>query len=63
MSAISFIVLVRPAVEAGEISVIFRGPARKVEPYVRPLHDAFMIFAGAFPAVRDKGIEIAPFGL
>ena len=63
-SAISRIVLVRPAVEAGESLGYLPGDLReKVEPYVRPLYDAFydLLSPERFLRYVDKGvIEIAP---
>ena len=63
-SAISRIVLVRPAVEAGESLGFLPGDLReKVEPYVRPLYDAFyeLLSPERFLRYVDKGvIEIAP---
>jgi phosphate starvation-inducible PhoH-like protein len=63
-SAISRIVLVRPAVEAGESLGYLPGDLReKVEPYVRPLYDAFyeLLSPERFMRYVDKGvIEIAP---
>jgi phosphate starvation-inducible PhoH-like protein len=58
------IVLVRPAVEAGESLGFLPGDLReKVEPYVRPLYDAFydLLSPERFARCIDKGvIEIAP---
>jgi len=58
------IVLVRPAVEAGESLGFLPGDLReKVEPYVRPLYDAFyeLLSPERFARYADKGIiEIAP---
>lgn len=63
-AAISRIVLVRPAVEAGESLGYLPGDLReKVEPYVRPLYDAFydLLSPERFLRYVDKGvIEIAP---
>ena len=63
-SAISRIVLVRPAVEAGESLGYLPGDLReKVEPYVRPLYDAFyeLLSPERFLRYVDKNvIEIAP---
>lgn len=63
-SAISRIILVRPAVEAGESLGYLPGDLReKVEPYVRPLYDAFydLLSPERFLRYVDKGvIEIAP---
>jgi phosphate starvation-inducible PhoH-like protein len=62
--AISRIVLVRPAVEAGESLGYLPGDLReKVEPYVRPLYDAFydLFSPERFLRYIDKNvIEIAP---
>ncbi|CAM1380043.1 PhoH-like protein [Fretibacterium fastidiosum] len=61
---ISRIVLVRPAVEAGESLGYLPGDLReKVEPYVRPLYDAFydLLSPERFARCADKGvIEIVP---
>jgi len=61
---VSRIVLVRPAVEAGESLGYLPGDLRdKVEPYVRPLYDAFheLIPAERFLRYVEKNvIEIAP---
>ena len=61
---ISRIVLVRPAVEAGESLGYLPGDLReKVEPYVRPLYDAFydLLSPERFVRCADKGvIEIVP---
>jgi phosphate starvation-inducible PhoH-like protein len=58
------VVLVRPAVEAGESLGFLPGDLReKVEPYVRPLYDAFydLLSPERFARYIDKGvIEIAP---
>lgn len=58
------VVLVRPAVEAGESLGFLPGDLReKVEPYVRPLYDAFydLLTPERFARYIDKGvIEIAP---
>ncbi|MDR2529034.1 MAG: PhoH family protein [Synergistaceae bacterium] len=61
---VSRVVLVRPAVEAGESLGFLPGDLReKVEPYVRPLYDAFydLLSPERFARYIDKGIiEIAP---
>ena len=58
------VVLVRPVVEAGESLGYLPGDLReKVEPYVRPLYDAFyeLLSPERFARYVDKGIiEIAP---
>ncbi|MBQ6983154.1 MAG: PhoH family protein, partial [Synergistaceae bacterium] len=58
------VVLVRPAVEAGESLGYLPGDLReKVEPYVRPLYDAFydLLSPEKFMRYADKGvIEIVP---
>ncbi len=63
-AAISRIVLVRPAVEAGESLGYLPGDLReKVEPYLRPLYDAFyeMFSPERFMKyVEKRVIEIAP---
>lgn len=63
-SKISRIILVRPAVEAGESLGFLPGDLReKVEPYVRPLYDAFYDLFSPERFIRyvDKNIiEIAP---
>lgn len=63
-SAISRIVLVRPAVEAGESLGFLPGDLReKVDPYLRPLYDAFyeMFSPERFMKyVEKRVIEIAP---
>jgi phosphate starvation-inducible PhoH-like protein len=63
-ATISRIVLVRPAVEAGESLGFLPGDLReKVEPYLRPLYDAFyeMFSPERFMKyVEKKVIEIAP---
>jgi phosphate starvation-inducible PhoH-like protein len=62
--AVNRVVLVRPAVEAGESLGFLPGDLReKVEPYVRPLYDAFydLLSPERFARCIDKGvIEIAP---
>lgn len=62
--SVSRIVLVRPAVEAGESLGFLPGDLReKVEPYLRPLYDAFfeLLSPEKFARYADKGvIEIAP---
>ena len=61
---ISRIILVRPAVEAGESLGYLPGDLReKVEPYVRPLYDAFfeLLSPEKFARYTEKNIiEIAP---
>lgn len=61
---ISRIVLVRPAVEAGEKLGFLPGDmSQKVDPYLRPLYDALYEMLGATQTVKliEKGIiEIAP---
>ncbi len=58
------VVLVRPAVEAGESLGYLPGDLReKIEPYVRPLYDAFydLLSPERFMRYADKGvIEIVP---
>ncbi len=58
------VVLVRPAVEAGESLGYLPGDLReKIEPYVRPLYDAFfdLLSPEKFMRYADKGvIEIVP---
>ena len=58
------VILVRPAVEAGESLGFLPGDLRdKVEPYVRPLYDAFyeLLSPERFSRYIDKGVvEIAP---
>ncbi len=62
--AVNRVVLVRPAVEAGESLGFLPGDLReKVEPYVRPLYDAFyeLLSPERFSRYVEKGvIEIAP---
>ena len=61
------IVLVRPAVEAGEKLGFLPGDlAQKVDPYLRPLYDALYDLMGfdRVTKLMEKGlIEIAPLGL
>lgn len=61
---VSRVVLVRPAVEAGESLGYLPGDLReKVEPYVRPLYDAFyeLLSPERFARYAEKGVvEIAP---
>lgn len=58
------IILVRPAVEAGESLGFLPGDlAQKIDPYLRPLYDALYEMAGATAVTKlvEKGaIEIAP---
>ena len=58
------IILTRPAVEAGEKLGFLPGDlAQKVNPYLRPLHDALNDMLGpdkAFDLIDQKTIEIAP---
>lgn len=58
------IILVRPAVEAGESLGFLPGDlAQKIDPYLRPLYDALYEMAGANTVTKliEKGvIEIAP---
>ena len=60
----SRVILVRPAVEAGESLGFLPGDLReKVEPYLRPLYDAFfeLLSPEKFARYANKGIiEIAP---
>lgn len=62
--AVSRIILVRPAVEAGESLGFLPGDLReKVEPYLRPLYDAFfeLLTPERFARYTEKNvIEIAP---
>ena len=62
--SVSRVILVRPAVEAGESLGFLPGDLReKVEPYLRPLYDAFfeLLSPEKFARYADKGIiEIAP---
>jgi len=62
--AVRRIVLVRPAVEAGERLGFLPGDmAQKVDPYLRPLHDALYDLMGIDKVVKmfERGaIEIAP---
>lgn len=62
--AVSRIILVRPAVEAGESLGFLPGDLReKVEPYLRPLYDAFfdLLSPEKFARYAEKNvIEIAP---
>ncbi len=61
---VSRIVLVRPAVEAGESLGYLPGDLKeKIEPYLRPLYDALyeMLSPERFQKYSDKGvIEVAP---
>ena len=61
---VSRVILVRPAVEAGESLGYLPGDLReKVEPYIRPLYDAFyeLLSPEKFLRYVEKGvIEIAP---
>ncbi|MDR1195601.1 MAG: PhoH family protein [Endomicrobium sp.] len=61
---ISKIVITRPVVEAGEKLGFLPGDLyEKINPYLRPLYDAFYYMLGAerFHALKDDGtIEIAP---
>jgi phosphate starvation-inducible protein PhoH and related proteins len=63
-SAVQRIILSRPAVEAGERLGFLPGDlVQKIDPYLRPLHDALYELMGFEKACRafDKGlIEIAP---
>ncbi|MDR1481825.1 MAG: PhoH family protein [Synergistaceae bacterium] len=63
-SLVSRIVLVRPVVEAGEHLGYLPGDlSEKVQPYIRPLHDAFydLLPPDRFGRYVEKGIiEIAP---
>ncbi|MDR1472927.1 MAG: PhoH family protein [Synergistaceae bacterium] len=63
-SIINRIVLVRPVVEAGERLGYLPGDMlEKIEPYIRPLHDAFydLLPTDRFTRYVEKGIiEIAP---
>jgi phosphate starvation-inducible protein PhoH and related proteins len=63
-SAVQRIILSRPAVEAGEHLGFLPGDlVQKIDPYLRPLHDALYELMGFEKACRafDKGlIEIAP---
>lgn len=58
------IILTRPAVEAGEKLGFLPGDlAQKVNPYLRPLHDALNDMLGpdkTFDLIEQKTIEIAP---
>ena len=58
------IILTRPAVEAGEKLGFLPGDlAQKVNPYLRPLHDALNDLLGpdkAFDFIEQNSIEIAP---
>ena len=62
--AVSRVILVRPAVEAGESLGFLPGDLReKVEPYLRPLYDAFfeLLTPERFARYAEKNIiEIAP---
>lgn len=61
---VSRIILIRPAVEAGEKLGFLPGDLQnKVDPYLRPLFDALMEFLGAenFQRYQERGsIEVAP---
>jgi len=58
------IVLCRPAVQSGEDLGFLPGDLReKVDPYLRPLHDAFEFFFGKKDAklyLQEGNVEIAP---
>ncbi len=62
--AVSRIVLVRPAVEAGERLGFLPGDlTQKVDPYLRPLYDALYEFLGndrVVKLIENNTIEIAP---
>jgi len=61
---VSRIILTRPAVEAGEKLGFLPGDLQnKVDPYLRPLYDAFYDFMGpeAYARLAEKGtVEVAP---
>ena len=61
---VSRIILTRPAVEAGEKMGFLPGTlTEKIDPYLRPLHDALrdMVGSDAVPRLMDSGtIEVAP---
>ncbi len=58
------IILVRPAVEAGESLGFLPGDlAQKIDPYLRPLYDALYEMAGTtccFQIIEKGAIEVAP---
>ena len=61
---VSRIILTRPAVEAGEKMGFLPGTlTEKIDPYLRPLHDALrdMVGSDAVPRLMDSGtVEVAP---
>ena len=61
---VSRIILTRPAVEAGEKLGFLPGTLNeKIDPYLRPLHDALrdMVEAESIPKMMESGIvEVAP---